>query len=212
MKVKRTEKIKTDTFREGDIIKFKLADGEKVKMLAVKSEPDGMVFCSVDCLKTEYSMNPTGTNAGGWADSELRKKLNSEILERFPKKIKRLLVPFENSDLLRIPTEKEIFGKNPYGEDEPEAVEQWKAMKQRKNRIASQGLNGGWEWYWLQNPAGISSATFALVDAHGLADYSDASYVGGVRPVAKIKNQASAPACQVQDDDDPFGEIEEAEQ
>lgn len=209
MKVRRTEKIKTNTFREGDIIKFKLADGEKVKMLAVKSEPDGTVFCAVDCLKTEYSMNPTGTNAGGWADSELRKKLNSEILERFPKKIKKLLVPFENGDLLRIPTEKEIFGRNPYGEDEPEAVEQWRAMKQRKNRIASQGLNGGWEWYWLQNPAGNSAAHFAVVNDYGYASFSNASNVYGVRPVAKIKNQTSAPACQVQDDDGPFGEIEE---
>lgn len=210
MKVRRTEKIKTNTFREGDIIKFKLADGEKVKMLAVKSEPDGMVFCAVDCLKTEYSMNPTSTNAGGWADSELRKKLNSEILERLPKKIKKLLVPFENGDLLRIPTEKEIFGRNPYGEDEPEAVGQWRAMKQRKNRIASQGLNGGWEWYWLQNPAGNSPASFASVGDSGHAGYYDASHVNGVRPVAKIKNQTSAPACQVQDDDGHFGEIEEA--
>lgn len=212
MKVRRTEKIKTNTFREGDIIKFKLADGEKVKMLAVKSELDGMVFCSVDCLKAEYCMNPTGTNAGGWADSELRKKLNSEILERFPKKIKKLLVPFENGDLLRIPTEREIFGRNPYGVDEPEAVEQWKAMKQRKNRIASQGLNGGWEWYWLQNPAVVSTATFASVNAHGNANCNAASNVYGVRPVAKIKNQTSAPACQVQEDDGPFGEIEDAEQ
>lgn len=212
MKVRRTEKIKTDTFREGDIIKFKLADGEKVKMLAVKSELDGMVFCSVDCLKTEYRMNPTGTNAGGWADSELRKKLNSEILERFPKKIKKMLVPFENGDILRIPTEKEIFGRNPYGEAEPEAAKQWKAMKQRKNRIALQGLNGGWEWYWLQNPASSSAASFAWVNSYGSARCDYASAVVGVRPVAKIKNQASAPACQVQEDDDPFGEIEEAEQ
>lgn len=210
MKVRRTEKIKTNTFREGDIIKFKLSDGEKVKMLAVKSDLDGMVFCSVDCLKTEYSMNSTGTNAGGWADSELRKKLNGEILERFPKKIKKLLVPFENGDLLRIPTEKEIFGRNPYGEDEPEAVEQWRAMKQHKNRIALQGLNGGWEWYWLQNPAGNSAANFAGVGGHGNASCGNASDVSGVRPVAKIKNQTSAPACQVQDDDGPFGEIEEA--
>ena len=89
-------------------------------------------------------------------------------------------------------------------------MEQWKAMKQRKNRIASQGLNGGWEWYWLQNPAGSSPAAFAYVGGYGGAGCAHASNVSGVRPVAKIKNQASAPACQVQDDDDPFGEIEEA--
>lgn len=153
MKVRRTEKIKVDLFRVGDVIRFKLSDGEKVEMLAVKEEKDGMIFCFADCLAKEYSMNAQNTNAGGWDASDLRKKLNGEILDRFPQKIRKLLLPFENGDLLRLPTEKEIFGSNPCGEDEPESVSQWKPMKQRKNRIASQGLNGGWEWYWLQNRA-----------------------------------------------------------
>ena len=42
MKVRRTEKIKVNTFRAGDVIRFKLSDGEKVEMLAVKEESDGM--------------------------------------------------------------------------------------------------------------------------------------------------------------------------
>ena len=40
MKVRRTEKIKVDLFRVGDVIRFKLSDGEKVEMLAVKEEKD----------------------------------------------------------------------------------------------------------------------------------------------------------------------------
>ena len=50
MKVRRTEKIKVNTFRVGDVIRFKLSDGEKVEMLAVKEEKDGMIFCFADCL------------------------------------------------------------------------------------------------------------------------------------------------------------------
>ena len=161
MKVRRTEKIKVDLLRVGDVIRFKLSDGEKVEMLAVKEEKDGMIFCFADCLAKEYSMNAQNTNAGGWDASDLRKKLNGEILDRFPQKIRKLLLPFENGDLLRLPTEKEIFGSNPCGEDEPESVSQWKPMKQRKNRIASQGLNGGWEWYWLQNRVPNSAAATA---------------------------------------------------
>ena len=42
MKVRRTEKIKVNTFRVGDVIRFKLSDGEKVEMLAVKEENNGM--------------------------------------------------------------------------------------------------------------------------------------------------------------------------
>lgn len=202
MKVRRTEKIKVNTFRVGDVIRFKLSDGEKVKMLAVKEESDGMIFSFADCLAKEYSMNEQNTNEGGWDASDLRKKLNGEILDRFPRKIRKLLLPFENGDMLRLPTEKEIFGSNPCGEDEPESVSQWKPMKQRKNRIASQGLNGGWEWYWLQNRVPNSAAGFASVAGHGGADCGRASYARGVRPVVKIKNPISAPACQVRDDED----------
>lgn len=202
MKVRRTEKIKVNTFRVGDVIHFKLSDGEKVEMLAVKEESDGMIFCFVDCLAKEYSMNEQNTNEGGWDASDLRKKLNGEVLDRFPRKIRKLLLPFENGDLLRLPTEKEIFGSNPCGEDESKSVSQWKPMKQRKNRIASQGLNGGWEWYWLQNRAQNSAACFAGADSDGSCACGDASDGAGVRPVAKIKNPISAPACQVRNDED----------
>ena len=202
MKVRRTEKIKVNTFRVGDVIHFKLSDGEKAEMLAVKEESDGMIFCFVDCLAKEYSMNEQNTNEGGWDASDLRKKLNGEVLDRFPRKIRKLLLPFENGDLLRLPTEKEIFGSNPCGEDESESVSQWKPMKQRKNRIASQGLNGGWEWYWLQNRVQNSAAFFAAVDSNGYAYCYNAGAATGVRPVVKIKNPISAPACQVRNDED----------
>lgn len=202
MKVRRTEKIKVNTFRVGDVIRFKLSDGEKVEMLAVKEESDGMIFSFADCLAKEYSMNEQNTNEGGWDASDLRKKLNGEILDRFPRKIRKLLLPFENGDMLRLPTEKEIFGSNPCGEDEPESVSQWKPMKQRKNRIASRGLNGGWEWYWLQNRVPNSAAAFANVYSSGSADCGAAGAALGVRPVVKIKNPISAPACQVRDDED----------
>ena len=173
-------------------------------------------------------MNAQNTNAGGWDASDLRKKLNGEILDRFPQKIRKLLLPFENGDLLRLPTEKEIFGSNPCGEDEPESVSQWKPMKQRKNRIASQGLNGGWEWYWLQNRVPNSAACFAacaivsgsqpnICTAAGRSlspscmsrpDFLScivspkASFEAGGRRFAQIKNPISAPACQVRNDED----------
>lgn len=51
MKVKRTEEVDVQQFRVGDIIHFELSDGEKVEMLAVKEEDEGMIFCSSDCLE-----------------------------------------------------------------------------------------------------------------------------------------------------------------
>ena len=59
-------------------------------------------------------------------------------------------------------------------------------MKQRKNRIASQGLNGGWEWYWLQNRVQNSAAYFAGAGNRGICYYNTASNEAGVRPVAGL--------------------------
>ena len=179
-----------DGFRIGDTISFAMTDGEIMDAMAVKYEPDGMIFCAVDCLATEYAMNAKNTNKGGYEASDLRKKLNGEIIARFPAELRERMMPFENGDLLSIPTEKEIFGVNEYGEEEPEAVKQWEPMKLRRNRIAFQGHNGAWEWYWLQNrfrdPA--SASHFANVGTGGSCTYDGASDAWvGVRPAFKIR-------------------------
>ena len=109
MKLFRTiEAVADGNYNVGDVIAFTLNDGEEVEALAVKQEQDGMIFCLVDCLRKEYSMNPTSSNRGGYKSCALRKALNTEILDRFPRKIRKLLLPFENGDMLRLPTEKEI--------------------------------------------------------------------------------------------------------
>ena len=176
MKVKRMIKSDVDTFRVGDIIKFKLTDGEKVQAMAVQQENDGMLFCLVDCLADEYSMNDTNTNEGGYEGSDLRKKLNTEIIARFPAGIKAVMVPFENGDYLRLPTEKEIFGENYYGEYESPYVKQWKPMKKRRNRMAFDGSKDeNLQWYWLMNKVRESAANFANVNGNGRATFSNAS-------------------------------------
>lgn len=189
MKVKRMVESDVDTFRVGDIIKFKLADGEKVQAMAVQEENDGMLFCLVDCLADRYSMNSTNINEGGYEDSGLRKKLNTEIIDRFPAEIREKMVAFESGNLLRLPTEREIFGYNPCGEKELDDVEQWEPMKDRRNRIAFQGSKTGtWEWYWLQNKVEGSAAIFANVSFNGYANYGYASSAHGVRPAFKMRN------------------------
>ena len=187
MKVKRMIKSDVDTFKVGDIIKVKLTDGVKVQAMAMQQEEDGMIFCLVDCLRKEYSMNPTSFNRGGYKSCALRKALNTEILDRFPAEIREKMVAFPNGDLLRLPTEREIFGENIYGVEEDDSVEQWEPMKKRKNRIAFQGKGTDtWEWYCLQNKYDGSAAYFASVSNYGRAYSNDASYSNGVRPAFKI--------------------------
>lgn len=188
MEIKRVTKMDTTNFEVGDVFPMTLSDGEQVEAMAMKQESDGMIFMLIDCLLDESSMNSENTNRGGYDVSDLRVKLNGDILERFPAEIREQMVAFQNGDLLRLPTEKEIFGENRYGEYESEDVTQFEPMKLRRNRIAFQGMNGAWEWWWLANKVRGSAADSALVHGSGSADYRSASNAGGVRPAFKIKN------------------------
>lgn len=190
MKVERTVKIDVNTFKVGDIIKFKLTDGTKVKAIAVQKDAGDMIFCLASCLPGRVSqVNKTSTNKGGYEASYLRQRLNNEFLKLFPEDMIDMMVPFENGDRLRLPAEKEIFGENYYGEYESPYVKQWKPMKRRKNRMAFDGTKGeNLQWYWLMNKVRESTIYFSYADRAGYAgiDYASISY--GVRPVFKIKN------------------------
>ena len=191
MEVIRKTTVDTELFELGDIISFDLTTGEKVQAMAVRETPNGMLFMTVDCLKTEYKMfeNVSRAEVVDYEHSDLRRKLNEEIFETFPEEIKGRMVGMRigetnRFDMLRIPTEREIFGENPYGADEPKSVRRFYGMEERRNRIAWQGSKTGeFEWYWLQNRAENTASDFAFVHGNGNADYLNASYSNGVRPV-----------------------------
>lgn len=191
MEVIRNMTVETELFELGDIISFDLTTGEKVQAMAVRETPNGMLFMTVDCLKTEYKMfeNVSRAEVVDYEHSDLRQKLNGEILESFPEEIRERMVGMRVGqtncfDMLRIPTEREIFGENPYGADEPKSVRRFYGMEERRNRIAWQGSKTGeFEWYWLQNRAEDTASLFALVYGNGRATCSGASHSSGVRPV-----------------------------
>lgn len=194
MKVYRTSEVLAGgKYEVGDIVSYTMEDGEEVEALAVKEEFDKhgnlcMVFILLDCLKEECRMNRDDTNDGGYEESYLREQLRTEYLERFPASLRLNMVPFENGDLLRIPTEREVFGENRYGEEEPDTVEQFEAMKKRRNRMAFDGSNGGTQAYWLQNKRVGSATYFCGVYNYGYAYNHNASDSLGVRPLYRIRN------------------------
>lgn len=188
MLIKRTMKVDVELFEVGDIIKFKLTDGEKVQAMAVKQTPNGILFVMVDCLAKKYQMfnNIDDMDKAdiSYATSNLRKALNGKILDRFPKEIKdRMVAVNADRDMLRIPTECEIFGENVYGQEERKLTKRWKSMKKKRNRIAFQGKDGNWGCYWLMNRHNGYASHFAIVNGGGDATYGIASYSYGVRPV-----------------------------
>ena len=191
MEVIRKITVDTELFELGDTISFELTTGEQAQAMAVRETPNGMLFMFVDCLKTEQKMfeNVNKAEVIDYEHSDLRKKLNGEILESFPEEIRERMVGMRVGqtncfDMLRIPTEREIFGENPYGVDEPKSVRRFYGMEERRNRIAWQGSKTGeFEWYWLQNKVEDSASGFALVGGDGLAYCYGAGSSRGVRPV-----------------------------
>ena len=185
MKIRRNVEIETDKFKIGDVISFKLKNREKVQAMAVDQKDGKTVFCFVDCLHQEYPMNQTDTTEGRYEKSILRKILNRDIIYLFPDEIKEKMIPFENGDLLKIPSEVEIFGKNEFAKEPEEGAKQWEPMKDRRNRIAWQGSKTGiFEWYWLRDV--VSASGFAYVGSGGNANYTYASYSLGIRPAFQI--------------------------
>lgn len=194
MKVYRTSEVLAGgKYEVGDIVGYTMEDGEEVEALAVKEEFDKhgnlcMVFMLLDCLKEECRMNRDDTNDGGYEESHLRDQLATKYLEKFPAALRLNMVPFENGDLLRIPTEREIFGRNIYGDEEPNTVEQFEPMKKRRNRMAFDGLNGETQAYWLQNKRVRSATYFCFVSSNDSAHNTNASNSIGVRPLYRIRN------------------------
>lgn len=193
MEVRRKITVDTEMFEVGDVIKFKLTNGEKVKAMAVRETSEGMLFITVDCVGGEQPMfkNPGGMGSVElcYYNSDLRHYLKDELLPLFPEEIKSRMVGMRigntsDFDLLRIPTEKEIFGENQYGKDEGK-VKQFKGMKKHRNRMAFDRSNGkeDLQWYWLQNRNKDYASRFARVLSGGDAGCTLASNSYGVRPV-----------------------------
>lgn len=183
--VRRSTTVQTNEYEVGDIIDFTLKTGEEVSAMAMRKETDGMLFVFVDCLKTEYPINSSNTNKGGYEACALRKKLNGEILDSFPDYLKACMKLVYKDDKLRLLTAMEVFGKNPY--NDKVGGEYLPLMRDIKNRIAFQSKDTGiWEWYWLQNVPNDSAARSAAVNSSGNASDNYASYSSGVRPAFKI--------------------------
>ena len=140
---------------------------------------DDKVMLIFDDYVAERPMNESGTNKGGFEDSNLNKWLHTEFVKALPYSIRARLAD------VTIPTVGEMFGwddewdRNHFEADNDK---QLPLMKQRRNRVAY--YNNECECGWLRNATKkeFSSAFFAYVADSGLAGYAGASASLGVRP------------------------------
>lgn len=140
---------------------------------------DDKVMLIFDDYVAKRPMNESGTNKGGFEDSDLNKWLHTEFVKALPYSIRARLTD------VTIPTVGEMFGwddewdRNHFEADNDK---QLPLMKQKRNRVAY--YNNECECGWLRNATKkeFSSACFAVVDYRGGANYGGASNSLGVRP------------------------------
>lgn len=162
---------------------FEVPLDDQIISATVQKVTDTEIICMTDDCIMKSSMNDTNINAGGYDASDLKKKIESDLLSRFPKGLQNRIT------YIAPPTYGQIFGHDEWYHRaiEPDNDEQFELMKKRKNLVAD--YKDDYSCYWLQNATkpSYSSSHFALV--HGLGDaycsYASNSY--GVRVVFGIK-------------------------
>ena len=115
-------------------------------------------------------------------DFDLLKWLNKEYLDSIPDEVKGYMVPQESRQIIDLPREIEVFGKNEYGVKEK--GKQWPYFKNTKNRICTTKKDDEYShWWWLGTPYRASAAYFCDCCSFGDATYSGASHADScVRP------------------------------
>lgn len=150
------QKIKDNTsaLKVGDIITEKTLDGEEMDLVVVDMGPGWARFESKDCLPVEVAYNQNNRNAGGFADSDVKRYLNEEVFNSLPEELRNVIAEVERkqengeSSLCRLflPTESELFGDCCYSEDD--TYNQIEYYKDRRNRIKCNRKGGLPDWYW----------------------------------------------------------------
>ena len=182
MAVLRMIQMETENVQIGDKILVPLTGFGEFFATAHKITNEGVLFVFDDYV-TVRPMNKTNTNKGGFENSDLKKWMDTVLLEAFPDQLR------DRISKLTIPTVGELFGHEDawYNEYlEPDMDEQLPLMKKRRNRVAY--FDNQPEWGWLQNATkhNVSATSFAFVNASGLASDLSASNSLGVRPAFTI--------------------------
>lgn len=177
---------------------LELTDGTKIKMdLAaidtdVKSDNSGNAKMTWICHGIPYThrMNATNATSGGWADSEMRSYLISDILSKIPTEIKSHIVSVKKSyrskspndetlwsdDEIWIPSYKEVgFTNTSYIESDGVVYSSLFSSSENRKKDDTSGSNSFW---WLRSA--YSATYFSCVDTGGYGNSTNAYNTNGV--------------------------------
>ena len=171
-------------FEVGDEVHETLKSGEEIVLVVVGKDmyrEGDVIFGLKDCLKDEYAMNETATNAGGWKASGMRRYLREKILPLLPDDLRACIKPRcidgEYDDLWLF-SEMEIFGERDWTERDPDCGKQMPYFMRPGNRVKGLGKDGSANGWWERSPRSTTSANFCVVSDNGTAyiNYASNSY------------------------------------
>lgn len=175
-----------ELFSVGDEISETLTTGEEVVFVVsgINIYKDNeVIFTLKDCLAETEQMNDTYTNTGGWAASQMRSKLNDDILAMLPADLRAVISPRMidgNADSLWLLSEREIFGEEEWSESETDCGKQLPYYARKGNRVKGLGKDGAANHWWERSPYTGNTTYFCFVGSNGSASNYNASNSFGV--------------------------------
>lgn len=173
-------------FEVGDEVYETLKSGEEIVLVVVGKDmyrEGDVIFGLKDCLKDEYTMNETSTNAGGWKASSMRRYLREQVLPLLPDDLRACIKPRcidgEYDDLWLF-SEMEIFGEHEWTEHDPDCGKQMPYFMRPGNRVKGLGKDGSANFWWERSPSASYSTGFCIVNSNGGAYTHGASLSRGV--------------------------------
>lgn len=194
-------------FSVGDEKTISLTTGEQVTFVILGFDHDdltsggkaGMTIGMKNLLATTYRMNATGTNAGGWDESEMRTSTMATLLSQLPSDLQGVIKQVNkkatagsqstsittSADKLWLLAEVEVDGTTSAGyADEGEQYEYWKTVKDGtvaadRIKYLSNGSGSAYTW-WLRSPYVSNSGIFRCILSPGNVSNYYADYTRGV--------------------------------
>lgn len=168
--VKASIKNNTSSLNVGDEIDIVLKTGEKVTLVCERAGHRSATFFTKNLLEDAHCMSANWAAENGEQLSTMEAYLGKLFL-LLPDDLQEVV-----AEPLRLLREKEVFGKNKYGNEE--VCEVLPRYSEKKNRVKT--LNGVPFPYWLATPYVKGTTSFCRTDSGGRDSYSGASYSYGV--------------------------------
>lgn len=155
---------------------------------------NNVVLVATECLPNMHSMNPRSSygDSGGWSNCEMRKYLNSNILDLFPDDFKEIIIPrtitqqidgkrYESTDKLWLPSQTEVFQNNKDDADVGDI--HFPVFNNEKARVKLVGNETQW---WLRTPTCYYGSGVRVVNPTGYLSNIIANNSLGVSPACVI--------------------------